>query len=655
MTPDAPPRGGGDVAAREPGWVASAGEYHERGSVQKVINDLTIQVATVNGSGSQTANTVLLRAIFQMGIPVSGKNLFPSNIAGLPTWFTIRASGRGYIARRKETDVTVVMNPETAAQDVDGLHPGAVIVANDQIPLPALPPDRYVYTVPMRKLIEPITTDVKLRKLVINMIYVGVLAELLGIDEQEVERALDAQLGRKPKALALNHQAVRAGYEWAAQNLEKRDPFRLERMNANEGKILIDGNTAAALGAVFGGVSVVTWYPITPSSSLVESLIGFLERYRKDPETGRATYAVVQAEDEIAAIGMVLGAGWAGARAMTSTSGPGVSLMTEFAGYGYYAEIPAVIWDIQRVGPSTGLPTRTSQADLQFVYSLSHGDTRHPILLPSSVEDCYEFAGRAFDLAERLQTPVFVLSDLDLGMNNWMSDPFRYPERPWDRGKVLTDEELAALPKFERYRDVDDDGIPYRTLPGAIDPKGAYFTRGSGHDEAARYTENPNDYRRVMDRLSKKFETARTLVPAPVIDEDDDAEIGIIAFGSTHWAILEARDLLRAESVRTGYLLLKALPFTSDLAPFVQRYPRVYVVEQNRDGQLRDLVRLEVGDAASRVRSVRHYIGLPIDARSVTDEILRQEDRGGAAGADQAPAAERVAGGAQKAASPVAG
>ncbi|HYM81381.1 MAG TPA: 2-oxoacid:acceptor oxidoreductase family protein, partial [Candidatus Limnocylindria bacterium] len=456
--------------------------------MSNVVNDFSIQVATVNGSGSQTANTVLLRAIFQMGIPVGGKNLFPSNIAGLPTWFTIRVSRDGYLARRKDADLLVVMNPETAAADVAGMGTGGVIVLNDQIQVPAIPDDRFVYAVPMKRLIEPITTDVRLRRLVINMIYVGVLAELLGISEAEIERALDAQLGHKPKALALNHQAVRAGWEWARQHANKRDPFRLEPMNATQGKILIDGNTAGALGAMFGGVTVVTWYPITPSSSLIEALTGYLERFRKDPATGKATYAVIQAEDEIAAIGMVLGAGWAGARAMTSSSGPGISLMTEFAGYGYYAEIPAVIWDIQRIGPSTGLPTRTSQADISFVHSLSHGDTRHPILLPSSVRDCFDFGLLAFDLAERLQTPVFVLSDLDLGMNNWMSDPFPYPEQPWDRGKVLSDEALAKLPSFERYRDVDGDGIPYRTLPGVRDPKGVYFTRGSGHDEQARYT-----------------------------------------------------------------------------------------------------------------------------------------------------------------------
>jgi 2-oxoglutarate ferredoxin oxidoreductase subunit alpha len=593
--------------------------------VNPVTNDFSIHVATVNGSGSQTANTVLLRAIFQMGIPVSGKNLFPSNIAGLPTWFTIRVSKDGYIARRETNEVVVLMNPETATEDAAAVGPGGVIVLNDQIKIPAPPEDRTVYAVPMKSLIEPITTDVKLRRLVVNMIYVGVLAELIGIAEDEIERALDAQLGRKPKALALNHQAVRAGWEWARANLKKRDPYRLERMSATQGKLLIDGNAAAALGAMFGGVTVVTWYPITPSSSLVESLIGYLERFRKDPETQKATYAVVQAEDEIAAIGMVLGAGWAGARAMTSSSGPGLSLMGEFAGYGYYAEIPAVVWDIQRVGPSTGLPTRTAQADIQFIYGLSHGDTRHVVLLPSSVEDCYQFAMTAFDLAERLQTPIFVLSDLDLGMNNWMADPFTYPDKPWDRGKVLTESELAALPKFERYRDVDGDAIPYRTLPGVADPKGSYFTRGSGHDEAARYTESPEVYQRVMDRLARKHQTARSLVPPPVVDEDSGAEVGLIAFGSSHWAMIEARDQLRAQGVRTSYLLLKALPFTPHLARFVERHPRIYVVEQNRDGQMADLVRLERPERAASVRSVRHYTGMPIPASFVTREILAQE------------------------------
>ena len=605
--------------------------------MKPVVNDFSIQVATVNGSGSQTANTVLLRAIFQMGIPVSGKNLFPSNIAGLPTWFTIRASAAGYLARHERNDVVVVMNPETAAEDVAAVGPGGVIVLNDQIKLPPVPEDRFVYAVPMKSLIEPVTTDVKLRKLVVNMIYVGVLSELLGIAEEEIERALDAQLGHKPKALALNHQAVRAGWEWARANLVKKDPFRLERMDATRGKILIDGNSAGALGAMFGGVTVVTWYPITPSSSLVEALSAYLGRFRRDPATGKATYAVVQAEDEISAIGMVLGASWSGARAMTSTSGPGISLMAEFAGYAYYAEIPAVVWDIQRVGPSTGLPTRTAQGDLQFAYSLSHGDTRHVVLLPSSVAECYEFGMTAFDLAERLQTPVFVLSDLDLGMNNWMSDPFPYPEAGWDRGKVLDDEALAELPKFERYRDVDGDGIPWRTLPGVKDPKGIFFTRGSGHDEAARYTESAEVYPRVMERLSRKHQTARTLVPAPRIEEDADAQVGVIAYGSSHWAMVEARDQLRARGVPTGYMLVRALPFSAQVAKFLARYPRIYVVEQNRDGQMAELLRAENPEQASKIRSVRHFTGLPIPAGFVTTEILAQE------GATTGKAAARMA------------
>ncbi len=520
--------------------------------MNRLVNDFSIQVATVNGSGSQTANSVLLRAILQMGIPVSGKNLFPSNIAGLPTWFTIRVSRDGYVARRRDHEILVVMNPETAAADVAAMKPGSMIVLNDAIKLADLPADRVVYRVPVAKLVEPVTTEVKLRRLVANMVYVGVLAEKLGIDEAEIERALDAMLGGKPKSLALNHAAVRAGWEWARANLPKADPYALERMDATAGRMLVDGNTAAALGAMFGGVTVVTWYPITPSSSLIEALIGFLDTHRRDPATGRATYAVVQSEDEIAAIGMVLGAGWAGARAMTATSGPGISLMAEFTGYGYYAEIPAVIWDIQRIGPSTGLPTRTSQADLAFVHGLSHGDTRHPVLLPCSVEECFDFGGRAFDLAERLQTPLFVLSDLDLGMNNWVAEPFAYPERPWDRGKVLDDEQLKGLAKFERYRDSDGDAIPYRTLPGVKDPKGAYFTRGSGHDEAARYTESPEAYVRVMDRLARKMETARTLVPAPLLPEDAGAEVGLIAYGSSHWAMVEARDQLRAAGVKTA-------------------------------------------------------------------------------------------------------
>ncbi|HSQ58920.1 MAG TPA: 2-oxoacid:acceptor oxidoreductase subunit alpha [Acidobacteriota bacterium] len=588
------------------------------------INDLNLHVATVNGSGSQTANATLLRAVFQMGVPVSGKNLFPSNIAGLPTWFTIRVNERGYLARRRENDLLVAMNPETAAADIATMGPGSVAIVNAGITLPETPSDRTVHVVPFTKLVEPIVPDAKLRKLVVNMIYVGVVAHLIGIDPAEVDRALAAQLGRKQKALAMNREAVRAGMEYAREHLP-RAPFGVERRALTEGKILIEGNTAAALGAMLGGVTFVSWYPITPSSSLAESLHGYLERYRRDPKTGRATFAILQAEDEIAAIGMVLGASWAGARSMTATSGPGLSLMTEFVGYAYYAEIPAVIWDIQRIGPSTGLPTRTSQGDLLSAAFMSHGDTKHVLLFPSTVDDCYRFGMEAFDLAERLQTPVIVMSDLDLGMNVWMSDPFAYPETPWDRGKVLDDEALAKVKTFERYRDLDGDGIPYRTLPGQKDPRAAYFTRGSGHDEHARYTESSVTYPRIMDRLSKKYDTARRLAPGPVVDRAPRATVGLFSFGSTAWAMEEARDLLREDGVETSHLLLKAYPFHPDVRAFVASCERVYVVEQNRDAQMAALLRHDMPDLAPRIRSVLHYDGLPIDARSIAEGVRAGE------------------------------
>jgi len=593
-------------------------------ALSAIDNRFTIHVATVNGSGSQTANTTLLRALFQMGIPVSGKNLFPSNIAGLPTWFTIRANDQGYVARIKRADLLVALNPETSVADVAAMEPGSVLVVADGLPMPAVPPDRTLYKVPFTKLVEPLVADAKLRKLVVNMIYVGVVSWLLGIDPDEVDRALVAQLGRKPKALEMNRAAVQVGIQYAGEHM-KRTPFQARRADRTAGKILIDGNQAAALGALFGGVTFLSWYPITPSSSLAEQLEGFLARYRKDPKSGKATYAVVQAEDEISAIGMVLGASWAGARAMTTTSGPGLSLMTEFTGYAYYAEIPAVIWDIQRIGPSTGLPTRTSQADLLSVAFLSHGDTKHVILFPATVQDCYEYGMRAFDLAERLQTPVFVLSDLDVGMNTWMSQPFRYPENPWDRGKVLSAADLERVKKFERYRDVDGDAIPYRTLPGTNHPLAAYFTRGSGHDEAARYTESSEAYPRVMDRLARKFETAKTLVPAPFIEKTTGAEVGLIAFGSTHHAMDETRDKLRTEGTPTSYLLLRAYPFPEEVERFVRGHKRVYVVEQNRDGQMAALLRMEYPELAPRIRSVLHYDGLPIDAESILNGFRSAE------------------------------
>lgn len=604
--------------------AADSKEKLEKG---RIVNDFSIQVATVNGSGSQSSNNVLMRSIFQMGIPVSGKNLFPSNIAGLPTWFTIRVNKNGYIARKEEIDILVAMNPQTAIEDVKSLRSGAVCVSPVELKLDAVRSDVKHYQVPFSELAAKASDNLKLRKLLTNMIYVGVVAELLDITHSEIENAIAKQFEGKAKAVDLNLNAVKLGREWAKENLTKEDNFVVEPMDKTQGKIIIDGNAAAALGCMFAGVTVVAWYPITPSSSLCEQLIDYLKEHRIDKETGKASFAVVQAEDELAAIGMTLGAGWAGARSMTSTSGPGISLMSEFAGYGYFTEIPAVIFDVQRVGPSTGMPTRTSQADLTSTFLLSHGDTKHIILLPGSVTECYEMAMEAFELAEKFQTPVFVLTDLDLGMNNWMSDPFEYPTKPINRGKVLDAAALEKAGKFERYADVDGDGIPYRTLPGTDHPLAAYFTRGSGHTEKATYTERPEDYVNLMNRLEKKFNTARQFVPKPQVVTEKDAKVGIIAFGSSHFAVEEARDELKEAGIKTSYLRVKALPFTEELKKFVESHERVYVVEQNRDGQLHDLIALELPNQATKLRSVKHYNGLPLNARFVTEAVSGEEKK----------------------------
>lgn len=592
------------------------------------VNDFSIQVATVNGSGSQTANLVLLRSIFQMGVPVSGKNLFPSNIAGLPTWYTIRANRHGYIARKKEIDLLVAMNAETAREDVLALEAGCSVVYDAALKLDQVRSDLAFYDVPFDKIVAEVCPDARLRRLVRNMIYDGVLARLLDIELGEMEKALTRQMKKKAKALALNLAALEAGFNYASEHFADRPvPLKVERMAETRDLILMEGNAAAALGCLMAGVTVVAWYPITPSSSLCETLIDYLRKYRMDPETGQATFAVVQAEDEIAALGMVVGASWAGARSMTSTSGPGISLMGEFTGLAYYAELPAVIFDVQRVGPSTGLPTRTAQGDIAFAAGLSHGDTRHILLLPASVTECYSMAIDAFDLTERFQTPVFVMTDLDLGMNTWMAEPFPYPDTPLDRGKVLTPETLSRIGEWGRYADVDGDGIPYRSLPGQFGP--AYFTRGSGHNAKAHYSEKPDDYTSNIDRLARKFETARAHVPAPEIDRRAGARVGIIAYGTSHWAIVESRDQLRDEAgVETSYLRVRAYPFTQDIGAFIDAHDRVYVVEQNRDGQLLGLLRQELsGTQIGKLASVRHYNGLPIDARSVTEEIRAHEAR----------------------------
>ena len=594
-----------------------------------IVNDCTIHVATVNGSGSQSSNSVLMRSIFQMGVPVSGKNMFPSNIAGLPTWFTIRANKDGWIARKREVDIMICMNAATAREDVEALQPGAVCIYDAPLNCKGVRSDVTFFEVPFAKLAAELSQDSRMRKLLTNMIYVGIVAELLGIERDEITLAIGKQFKGKQKAIDPNVAAIDKGLEFARTNLPRQNRWRIERMNATAGKIIIDGNAAAAIGSMFGGVTVVTWYPITPSSSLCESLIDYMKEHRIGPD-GKATFAIVQAEDELAAVGMVLGAGWAGARSLTSTSGPGISLMAEFAGLGYFAEIPGVIWDIQRVGPSTGLPTRTAQGDIFEVYYLSHGDTQHIALIPASVSECFEFAGEALDLAEMFQTPIFVLSDLDLGMNNWMSDPFVYPTKPYRRGKVLNAAQLDELGgKWGRYADVDGDGIPFRTLPGTDHLMASYFTRGSGHDTQARYSEKPSDYKATVDRLAKKHQTAKQFVPKPVIDRRPNATIGFIAFGTTDPALEECRDQLRREhGVETSYLRLRALPFTEEVKAFVEEHDRVYVVEQNRDGQMGDLLRLEVGDIQNKLRKILHYTGLPCDARSITNSLLQMEKDG---------------------------
>jgi 2-oxoglutarate/2-oxoacid ferredoxin oxidoreductase subunit alpha len=597
------------------------------------VNDLAIRVGTVNGSGSQSANLVLLRALHAMGIPCSGKNVFPSNIEGLPTWFHIRASARGYVGHRLDTPVLVCMNPTTAADDVRALLPGAICIHRDDIDLGGIRDDVRFFAVPFQKLVEEAYPHDpkdkgfrdKQRK-VINMVYVGVVAHACGIEMEAVEGAIRREFpGRKAKAAEINIRAVRTGHAWAEAHLPDDLPHRVTRLDQTEGKILIEGNKAAALGALFGGTSVLTWYPITPSSSLAEYAEEFLKQHRVGPD-GRRTFAVVQAEDELAAIGMAVGAGWAGARALTATSGPGISLMTEFVGLAYFAEIPVVIIDVQRMGPSTGLPTRTSQGDILKLHLLGHGDCRHVVLIPGSVAECYSMTVQALDLAQQLQTPVFVANDLDLGMNLWLTDPFQYPEAPIGRGKVLDAADLERLGHFERYHDVDGDGVCYRTIPGTAHPLAAYFTRGTGHNEKSGYSERPEDWKKNLDRLAVKLETARGKLPAPSIEGDVGAKVGLIAYGGTHWGMVEARDQLREQGIATEYCRVRALPVSDEVGHFVSRHERVYVIEQNRDGQLASILRATLsGSLADRLRSVCHYSGTPIAAANIVRPILGWE------------------------------
>ncbi len=600
-----------------------------------LINDLSIRVGTINGSGSNSANLVLLRALYAMGIPCSGKNVFPSNIEGLPTWFHLRASAKGYVGHRLDPQILVCMNELTARDDAIQLKPGTICLYRDdfEVDLKALREDVLFLPVPFQKLAEraypPDKTDKgyrdKLRK-VINMVYVGVLASTCNIRMDTVESGIRREFpGRKAKAAEINLRAARAGYEWAQENLPTDLPFRVEPMESNQDKILIEGNKASALGVLFGGANVLSWYPITPSSSLAEYAEEFLKKHRVEAD-GKKSFAIVQAEDELAAIGMAIGAGWGGARSLTATSGPGISLMAEFVGMAYFAEIPVVIIDVQRMGPSTGLPTRTSQGDILKLHLLGHGDCRHIVLIPGSVEECYSMTIEALDLAQQFQTPVFVATDLDLGMNLWLSDPLAYPAKPIHRGKVLTAADLERLGQFERYKDVDGDGVCYRTIPGTESPLAAYFTRGTGHNEKSGYSERPQDWKKNLDRLALKLETARKTIPRPAIEGEFAARVGLIAYGSTHFAINEARDLLKGEGIPIEYCRLRALPLADEVISFIERHQRVYVIEQNRDAQITSLLRSSLrGTLADRLVPITHYNGLPIAAENIVRPILGWE------------------------------
>jgi 2-oxoglutarate ferredoxin oxidoreductase subunit alpha len=594
-------------------------------ATQGRINDFVLKIATVNGTGSASANGLIMKALFRMGIPVTGKNLFPSNIQGLPTWYEVRANRQGYMSRSAGVDVMVAMNAQTYQKDLKEVSPGGFLVYDSTWPRERSlhRSDITVLGAPLAKLCNEAFEVARIRILMKNVAYAGVLAALMDIDLDIIRTLLEETFAKKQKLVESNLKAIMLGYDYAKANFSCPLPVRAEAIGDNAGKILIDGNSATGLGCVYAGATVGAWYPITPSTSVMDSFKQYCERFRTDPETGEKRFCIVQAEDELAAAGIVLGANWAGARAFTPTSGPGISLMSEFIGYAYYAEVPSVFIDVQRVGPSTGMPTRTQQCDLMLCAFASHGDTRHPMLFPANPKECFEMAVQVFDLAERLQTPVFFMSDLDIGMNDWMVDELSWDEgyRP-DRGKVLGPQELQAMDRFSRYLDVDGDGIPYRTLPGE-DARGAYFTRGSGHNRYGAYTEDSDEYQDVMDRLLVKWETAKTLVPPAVLSRAErKTQLGIVAFGSSDGAVIEARDRLADQGIHADYLRLRAFPFGPEVVDFLQGHETVFVVEQNRDAQMKSLLRLELGEAAGRLISILHYNGMPIPSECVVEGVV---------------------------------
>lgn len=598
---------------------------------QPIVNDFSLTAATKNGTGSQTSNNVLVLSLYKMGIPVNGKNLFPSNIKGLPTWYTIRASKDGYVARQQSAAITVALNVDTAAEDVQKVPAGGVCIIPKEWNWTKSREDIVYYEIPVDPMVKEAGVNADLRERVANMVYVGAVAQLFGLPLEIVWEALLSNFKGKEKPAKLNYEMVKKAYEWTEANIVKQDPYRYEAIpGGNPNKIIITGNEAAGIGGLFGGAQVVAWYPITPSTSLVDAMFDHQD-LRKDPETGANTVAIMQAEDEIAAIGAIIGAGWAGARSMTATSGPGISLMAEFTGLAYFAEIPCVIWDVTRIGPSTGLPTRTSQGDLLFIHFLSHGDTRQVTLLPGSVAECFEFGWSALDFAEQYQTPVFVMSDLDLGMNNWMSDPFNYPEEGLNRGKTLNLETLtqfiADKGEWYRYKDYDADGIPYRTIPGIDHPKAAYFTRGTGHNERAGYSERSEDWVANLGRISKKISSTRETLPQPVVIKGNNTKIGILSYGSNDPAIIEARDWFAAEGIETDYMRIRALPLSQSVHDFIHSHEHVYVIENNFDGQMAQIIRMETSKSTEHMVSLPLGDGLPMTAQWVYENISSREEK----------------------------
>ena len=587
--------------------------------MERIYNDFTINIATANGTGSQSSNLILLNSMFQMGVPVSGKNLFPSNIAGLPTWFIIRASDDGYQAPGNKAHIQVLMNKDSWRKDLEKLEPGTLVVYNEDVKLPVDRDDCFAFGMPMTKMARGINP--KLARLMCNMYYVGGLAHLLGINEDVINECVSNQFKGKEKAIEFNLRAIGEGRAYAAENWADESPYHVESRDKDPDTFLVEGNEAVALGAIYGGINLLSWYPITPSSSMAESMIEWLPELR-EADDGGTTCAVIQAEDELAAAGMVVGAGWAGGRGMTCTSGPGISLMSEFIGLSYFAEVPSVIWDINRVGPSTGLPTRTQQGDLSMLYEASHGDTQHVVLIPGTVDECFEYGWKAFDYAERLQTVVFGFSDLDLGMNHWSTAGFEYPSTPMDRGKVLrTQKEMDAVANYGRYRDVDGDGIPYRTLPGSgLDP---ILYRGTGHDEDGIYSEDPDVYYATVSRLRRKIDGARDLLPAPLIREEEEQQIGVIYYGSMENSITEIDDMLESTGLSVSTCRVRALPYHSEVEGFIERHEKVIVLEINRDGQLYGILRKELPvHLLARLHSVAYTDGIPPRARVYADKIL---------------------------------